>query len=241
MFNGQEEISMKNISSKILILVLLFSLVSCLQKDEKAANSSVEENLTPPGITPHQLEQYDIEEVASIYQEFAMPVNYVSLLPNTSPDKSKEGILPRPDHKKREEIRNLLKGLLDGPCPKNADEIFDRFIEMVQKRIDHLSELLLKATDPSMIEKIKHRIEVLEELEKKLIEKKEDCANGTANCSDEFQAKIELQITKLDKSIEELEQKILTEQNELFKEHLEKLLERALELKARLQELLAKC
>lgn len=222
--------------------LLVFSLMSCLEnKQEVSSSSNVEEKLTQPGITPNELEQYDIEEVASIYQEFAIRVNQLASSSDDSNEELDKGPLPPVDHKRRVGIRNLLKGLLDGPCHKNADVVFDRIMENVQKRIDHLSGLLLKAQNPFDIEKLKRRIEVLEELEKKLIEKKEDCANGTADCSDAFQKHLESKIANLDKAIEALEAKILAEQNPLKKEHLEKILERSQELKARLQELLSKC
>ncbi len=217
----------------------MFSLIftSCLQQNESSVENK--EVIVDPPIQNSNIEQYDIEEVAEVYQELSVPVNHLSIGPD---DSGKDrGLLPPPSHEKREHIKKLLKGLLEGPCPKNADEIFSRIIDGLQRRIEHLSDLLAKASDNNVIEKLKNRIEVLEELEVKLEEKKDECAAGTAECSEKFKEHIEKRIAEVSKVITELESKIAAEQNAVKKEYLERLLERMKSLKAHLEEVLAKC
>jgi len=228
---------MKNFLLFVLVSVLLSS---CLQQQDESSATGNEENLTQPGIVAHELEQYDIEEIASVYQEFSIPVNHIYAATGSTIDQG-NGLLPPPDHKKREHIRNLLRGLLEGPCLKHASVVFDRIIESVQKRILFLSSLLIRSTEPLVIEKIKQRIELLEDLEKKLYEKKEDCADGISECTENFKTRLTHNIEELSITILELEKKILDEQDPVKKEHLEKVLEKTSELKTRLQEVLSRC
>lgn len=225
---------MKHLFPVVLISfsLLLNGCVENSQESSGAVEEKIGNSIGPgAGLQPeqkHQIEQYDIEEVAGVYNQQVEAIS-VALTP------------PHNDHKRGEHIRSLLKGLLEGPCLKNSDEILSRVIAILDKRINHLSGLLLKATDPLVIEKIKDRIESLEELEKKLIERKEDCANGVAECSDQIKQKLENLINKLDLLIADLEKKIDLIKDDKKKEHLEKMLNRAQSERTRLQDILSKC
>ncbi len=231
---------MKLNSLIFLGLSLVFS--GCLPTQQRNSSISApttgEEVIVDSGMKPdekHEIEQFDIEEISEVYYQQIVPVNHFINV-NQHP-----GLLP-PSHQKRiDHIKLVLKGLLDGPCPQNADVIFEKLITVIKKRIDDLSIVLVKAVDQQVIEKLRERIEILEELEKKIVEKKEDCANGAASCTDQFKEKIEDLLVDVDILIEDLESQIAEEQSDEKKLELEKSLIRAQSEKIRLQEILSKC
>lgn len=217
--------------SFLLSLLIISQLVGCLQNQESGESVSVEERIVQPGIKP-ELEQFDIEEIAETYyqSEFNFNSNFIV---SSSSNVANSNV-------KKEQIRKLLKDLLEGPCPQNT-ELFDRLLELISKRIAQVSNILIRSIEPSVIAKLRERIEMLEELEIKIIEKKEECALGTAECSDNFEARINVIISRLENAISHMEVKLLTEQDPQKRERLERLIERAIEQKSRLQDILSRC
>ena len=92
-------------------VIFTFLLASCLPQ-----NNSSKAPTAPLDNTTHEIQKYDIEEIAEVYLEFALPI-------------SGQGIkeLPVPNAEvKRRHLKKLLKDLVEGPCPKNADVLFGK-------------------------------------------------------------------------------------------------------------------
>lgn len=213
----------------ILTLGLSLILSGCLPDNQNQNSSKSEVVIVEPEIK-YEIEHYDIEEIAVVYYQQVIPINDLSA-----------DLLPPDNQEKKDHIKLLLKGLLEGPCGKDSKLIFEKLIFSLKKRIDDISVTLSRATEQAAIDKLRERIEILEELEEKIHQRKEDCVNGLDQCTEGYKQQIADLLVKSEEDIELLEQEILQEQNEYKKLQLEKLLNQMQSEKIRLQEIISKC
>lgn len=213
----------------IITASLVLTMTSCVNPDQSVPFHS-QTSLSDDGdlITANDITGYEIEAVASSF-EFDLRSGVVG------PQ------LPPPNAVHHPDILKALKKLLEGPCLKDAEKIFEKLLSEIDLRIKRLSELLQKETDQDKIDKLQKRIEALEELEKEIKLKKDECAQGVSKCSDKFKENLIKEIARLEDKIKELDDKISKEQNEKRKDHLEREVERFSKIKDRLRELLDKC
>lgn len=208
-----------------LSLVITTSCVNPVQNDVMTNPS-----LSNTGDDATEITLYDIESVADSFD-----------LESRSGSGSSSGHVPPIAGRHHHDIIKGLKKLLEGPCLKNSDKIFEALLDEIDKRIQKLSDLLIKESDPDKIEKLQKRIDLLEKLEEEIKLKKEECAKGISNCSDKFKEGIIREISRVEDKIKDLDTKIANEKDPKKKEHLEKLVERLEKVLLKLKDVLAKC